>query len=53
MLGPGRHQWTGVPKAFTKDPFMPTMEVEKAKSENLKDFGVRRGPGQEGSAEKK
>jgi hypothetical protein len=29
-------QWTGVPKAFTKDPFMLTMETEKAKLENLK-----------------
>ena len=29
-------QWTGVPKAFTKDPFMLTMEAEKAKVENLK-----------------
>ena len=29
-------QWTGVPKAFTKDPFMLTMEVEKAKVENVK-----------------
>jgi hypothetical protein len=32
----GTIQWTGVPKAFTKDPFMLTMEVEKAKLENLK-----------------
>jgi hypothetical protein len=29
-------QWTGVPKVFTKDPFMLTMEVEKAKVENVK-----------------
>jgi hypothetical protein len=30
-------QWDGgVPKAFTKDPFMLTMEVEKAKLEGLK-----------------
>jgi hypothetical protein len=29
-------QWTGVPKAFTRDPFMLTMEVERAKLENLK-----------------
>ena len=29
-------QWTGVPKAFTKDPFMLTMEVEKDKLENVK-----------------
>jgi hypothetical protein len=32
----GTIQWTGVPKAFTKDPFMLTMETEKAKVENLK-----------------
>jgi hypothetical protein len=30
-------QWdAGIPKAFTKDPFMLTMEVEKAKLEGLK-----------------
>jgi hypothetical protein len=32
----GTIQWTGVPKAFTKDPFMLTMETEKVKVENLK-----------------
>ena len=32
----GTIQWTGVPKAFTKDPFMLTMEAEKAKVENVK-----------------
>ena len=32
----GTIQRTGVPKAFVKDPFMLTMEVEKAKLENLK-----------------
>jgi hypothetical protein len=32
----GTIQWTGVPKAFTKDPFMLTMETEQAKVENLK-----------------
>ena len=32
----GTIQWTGVPKAFTKDPFMLTMEVEKAKLVDLK-----------------
>ena len=32
----GTIQWTGVPKVFTKDPFMLTMETEKAKLENLK-----------------
>ena len=29
-------QWKGLPIAFTKDPFMLTMEVEKAKLENVK-----------------
>jgi hypothetical protein len=32
----GTMQWSGVPKAFTKDPFMLTMETERAKIENLK-----------------
>jgi hypothetical protein len=29
-------QWEGVPSAFTKEPFMLTMDTEKAKIENLK-----------------
>jgi len=29
-------QWEGVPTAFTKDPFMLTMDVEKAKVDGLK-----------------
>jgi len=29
-------QWEGVPSAFTKDPFLLTMDTEKAKIENLK-----------------
>ncbi len=29
-------QWEGVPSAFTKDPFILTMDTEKAKIENLK-----------------
>src|SRR5207342_638124 len=32
----GTIQWTGVPKAFSKDPFMLTMEADKAKVENVK-----------------
>ena len=28
-------QWEGVPSAFTLDPFMLTMDTEKAKVENL------------------
>jgi hypothetical protein len=33
---PGEIQWEGVPTAFTQDPFMLTMETEKAKIEGLK-----------------
>ena len=33
---PGEIQWQGVPAAFTQDPFMLTMETEKAKIEGLK-----------------
>jgi hypothetical protein len=29
-------QWEGVPSAFSKDPFLVTMDVEKSKIENLK-----------------
>lgn len=29
-------QWEGIPTAFTKDPFMLTMDVEKAKVDGLK-----------------
>ena len=29
-------QWEGVPSAFTQDPFMLTMDTEKAKIDNLK-----------------
>ena len=47
----GTIQWTGVPKAFTKDPFMLTMEAEKAKVENLKTTPCARRSGQEGSAQ--
>ena len=46
-------QWTGVPKAFTKDPFMLTMETEKAKLENLKIYPVRRSRQKSGNQEKK
>jgi hypothetical protein len=31
----GTIQWTGVPKAFTKDPFMLTMQTGEANVENL------------------
>ncbi len=32
---PGEIQWEGVPSAFTADPFMLTMDTEKAKIEGL------------------
>jgi hypothetical protein len=32
----GEIQWEGVPSAFNPDPFMLTMDTEKAKIENLK-----------------
>lgn len=32
----GEIQWEGVPSAFTQDPFMLTMDTEKAKIEGLK-----------------
>jgi len=32
---PGEIQWEGVPSAFTQDPFMLTMDTEKAKVEGL------------------
>src|SRR5262249_32623509 len=32
----GEIQWEGVPMAFSKEPFMVTMDAEKAKIENLK-----------------
>ena len=31
----GEIQWEGVPSAFTADPFMLTMDTEKAKIEGL------------------
>ena len=48
-------QWdAGVPKAFTKDPFMLTMEVEKAKLEGLKTSPCSIAPaGKKGGATKK
>ena len=32
----GEIQWEGVPSSFTSDPFMLTMDTEKAKIEGLK-----------------
>ena len=36
-------QWTGVPKAFTKDPFMLTMESGEGQAGESEDHPVRRG----------
>jgi hypothetical protein len=49
----GTIQWTGVPKAFTKDPFMLTMETEKAKVENLKTTPCGAAPAKKAAAKKK
>ena len=49
----GTIQWTGVPKAFTKDPFMLTMETEKAKVENLKTTPCGPAPAKKAASKKK
>jgi hypothetical protein len=49
----GTIQWTGVPKSFTKDPFMLTMEVEKAKVENLKTTPCGPAPAKKAASKKK
>ena len=49
----GTIQWTGVPKAFTKDPFMLTMETEKAKVENLKTTPCGAAPAKKAASKKK
>ena len=46
-------QWTGVPKAFTKDPFMLTIEVEEAKWENLKTTPCGAAPAKKAASKKK
>ena len=46
-------QWTGVPKAFTKDPFMLTMEVEKDKLENVKTTPCAVAPAKKAAPKKK
>jgi hypothetical protein len=46
-------QWTGVPKAFTKDPFMLTMEVEKDKLENVKTTPCAAAPAKKAAPKKK
>jgi hypothetical protein len=49
----GTIQWTGVPKAFTKDPFMLTIETEKAKVENLKTTPCGPAPAKKAGSKKK
>jgi hypothetical protein len=49
----GTIQWTGVPKAFTKDPFMLTMEVEKDKLENVKTTPCAAAPAKKAAPKKK
>ena len=46
-------QFTGVPKAFSKDPFMLTMEAEKAKVENVKTSPCAAAPPAKKAAPKK
>jgi len=40
----GEIEWEGVPSAFNPDPFMLTMDTEKAKIENLKTTPCAAGP---------
>jgi hypothetical protein len=46
-------QWEGVPKAFTPDPFMLTMDVEKAKVENVKTSPCTAAPVKKAAPKKK
>jgi hypothetical protein len=55
---PGEIQWEGVPSAFSPNPFMLTMDTEKAKIEGLKVAAcaaapARRGGARRGGARKK
>jgi len=45
-------QWEGVPSAFSKEPFMLTMDTEKAKVEGLKTTPCA-APARTGAAKKK
>jgi hypothetical protein len=49
----GEIQWEGVPAAFTKEPFMLTMETEKAKIEGLKSTPCAAAPARPGVGTKK
>ncbi len=42
--------WEGVPSAFSKDPFMLTMDTEKAKIEGLNTTGCAAAPARRGGA---
>jgi len=46
-------QWTGVPRVFSKDPFMLTMEVDKAKLENVKTTPCAAAPAKKAVSKKK
>jgi hypothetical protein len=46
-------QWEGVPSAFVKDPFMLTMDTEKAKVENLKSSPCAAAPMKKAAPKKK
>jgi hypothetical protein len=49
----GTLQWTGVPKAFTRDPFMLTMDTEEANVENLKTTPCGPAPARRAASTKK
>jgi hypothetical protein len=46
-------QWEGVPSAFTKEPFLLTMDTEKAKIENLKSTPCAAAPTKKAAPKKK
>jgi len=46
-------QWEGVPSAFTKEPFILTMDTEKAKIENLKSSPCAAAPVKKAAPRKK
>jgi hypothetical protein len=46
-------QWEGVPSAFSKEPFLLTMDTEKAKIENLKVTPCAAAPARRPAAKKK
>jgi hypothetical protein len=46
-------QWEGVPSAFSKDPFLLTMDTEKAKIENLKSSPCAAAPTKKAAPRKK